>query len=72
MTPFYYFNQNPSGFALLCSLGPLLFKPRWDYEDKYENKNEKDAGSNSKMTLYSNNLHVCSFSSAILSILKLK
>ena len=31
---------------------PLLFKPRWDYEDKYEKKNEKDVGRNSKMTPY--------------------
>ena len=28
---FYYYDQNLSGFAFLCKLGVLLFKPRWDY-----------------------------------------
>ena len=45
---------------VLCKLMPLLFKPRWDYEDKYEKKNEKDVGRNSKMTPYLNNLSVVS------------
>ena len=48
------------GVTLLCKLMPLLFKPRWDYEDKYEKKNEKDVGRNSKMTPYLNNLSVVS------------
>ena len=46
----------------------MLFKPRSDYEDKYEKKNEKDAARSSKMTLYLNNLSVVSI---VLSIVKL-
>ena len=48
MTSFYRYDQNLSGFAFLCKLGVLLFKPRWDYI-KYERKNEKDSGHSGKM-----------------------
>ena len=37
------------GFAFLCKLRLLLFKPHWDYKFKYERKNEKDSGRSSKM-----------------------
>ena len=32
MTSFYYYDQNPSGFAFLCILALLLIKPHWNYQ----------------------------------------
>ena len=34
MVSFYYYDQDPSiqGFAFLCKLGLLLFKPHWGYQ----------------------------------------
>ena len=32
MQLFYYYDQNPSGFAFLCKLELLLFKPHWGYQ----------------------------------------
>ena len=50
MTSFYYHDQNPSGFFFLVQFRVLLFKPRWDYQFKYDRKNEKDFGLSSKVT----------------------
>ena len=38
------------GFAFLCDLALLLFKPHGITKCKYERKNEKDSGRSSKMT----------------------
>ena len=38
------------GFASLCDLALLLFKPHGITKCKYERKNEKDSGRSSKMT----------------------
>ena len=38
------------GFAFLCDLALLLFKPHGITKCKYEMKNEKDSGRSSKMT----------------------
>ena len=38
------------GFAFLCKLGLLFFKPRWATKFKYEKKNEKNSGRSSKKT----------------------
>ena len=47
MASFYYYDQNPSCFAFLCKLAPLLFKPHWDFQ--ILNMKGKNSGS-SKMT----------------------
>ena len=46
------------GFAFLCKLGLLFFKPQWDYKlkFKYERKNEKNSCRSSKMTPACNGL----------------
>ena len=38
------------GFVFLYKLGLLLCKPLWDYQTKYERKNDMDSASSSKMT----------------------
>ena len=51
MTSFTTTTRILQGFAFLCKLMLLLFKPHWNYKRfKYEGKNEKDSGRSSKMT----------------------
>ena len=50
MQLFYYYDQNPSGFAFLCKLELLLFKPHWGYQIWIWKKTEKNSGRRSKMT----------------------
>ena len=51
MTSFTTTTRILQGFAFLCKLTLLLFKPHWNYKRfKYEGKNEKDSDRSSKMT----------------------